>query len=687
MKLPMMALLAVAAASGQISITTSSLPGGTVGKSYSFSFSAAGGSQPYTWFSSTTPPAGLTFLSNGNLSGTPLAAGTFPLTITVVDARQSFASGSFVLSVGSSSSPAKPVITSSSTLTAGAVGQAYSLALAASGGTPPYQWALAQGALPNGLALAATGTISGTPTTSGSFSFQIGVLDSAQQSAVGSFTLTINAAPLTIITVAPLFPGTVGVLYAQPFSAAGGVPPYSWSITSGNPGGLTLNAASGALQGTPQSSGTFPFTIQVADSHGASASGNYSLTISPPALSTTIAGTVASGMVGVAYSQVLPVVATGGTPPITWSVASGSVPGLTLNLTTLTLSGTPTAAGTFSLTLQAADSAGLTASRTLSIVIAPAALSITTALQLPGVTLNGTYSITMAASGGTPPYTWAANGLPGGLSIDPNSGIISGTASAAGTFSPVITVRDSALAVAQNLFTIVVALPTPPTFTLSGLPSTVQPGQQFPLQLSVGAAYAAAITGTAQLTFTPASGLPDLTVVFASGGTSINFNIPAGSTTPVFNSPFLVQTGTVAGTLNISVSLQAGNTDITPSPAPAVSAQLPAGAPVISAVQTSTSGSTITIMVTGYSTTREVTQAVFNFAAASGQSLQAGASALTVDTGTLFTNWFQSLSNTQYGSQFVYSQPFTIQGSAAAVTPVSVTLTNRVGSTTFPIQQ
>ena len=56
-----------------------------------------------------------------------------------------------------------------------------------------------------------------------------------------------------------------------------------------------------------------------------------------------------------------------------------------------------------------------------------------------------------------------------------------------------------------------------------------------------------------------------------------------------------------------------------------------------------------------------------------------------MDVGSLFNTWYQSANNSQYGSQFVFTQPFTIQGDANAVTPTGVTLTNRLGSTVFAI--
>ena len=107
---------------------------------------------------------------------------------------------------------------------------------------------------------------------------------------------------------------------------------------------------------------------------------------------------------------------------------------------------------------------------------------------------------------------------------------------------------------------------------------------------------------------------------------------------------------------------------------------------MIRSVQVNRSGNTINVVVTGYSTAREVTQAVFAFNAASGSSLQAGASAITVDVSTLFGNWFQDANNSQFGTVFVFTQPFTITGDVNAALPTSVTLNNRVGSAVSTIQ-
>jgi hypothetical protein len=667
----------VSSAQSPLTIVNSSFPSGAVGQNYAQALSATGGTAPYTWAVNGQIPPGLVLNPVGTISGKPTTGGSYPFTVMVTDARQVSVSKS--LSIVISGPGPTPLTITSTTLPAGAVGQSYSQTLAATGGTPPYQWAVGP-AFPTFLSLdTIAGTISGTPTSSGTFSFPVQVSDSANRTSTSTVTLTINSPPLTITTQAPIFSGTVAVPYVQTFHASGGNPPYTWAIIQGDTGGLTMNSTTGDLQGTPQTAGTFNFTVQATDRSGATASQAYSLTISPPTLLITVSSSLPSGTVGVAYNQKLPVTVSGGTPPYTWSVLSGLVPGLTFDPASLTLSGTPSAGGSYNMTIQAADSANLTASKSLSLTITAASLSITTSRQLPDGRLNQAYSQSIAATGGQPPYRWSANGLPAGLTINSTTGLISGTPTAAGNFGIAITVSDGALSNFSDRFTLTVNLPPGPNVTISGLPSDAAPAQQYSLRLDTDSPYVSAISGQAILSFSPDSGPADRTIQFSTGGTTASFDIPAGATTA--SAPLTIQTGTVSGTITISLRFQAGGIDITPSPAPTITAQVARAAPVIRSVQVNRSGSTINIVVTGYSTAREVTQARFAFSAASGQSLAPSASSITIDANSLFGNWFVDPANSQYGSVFIFTQPFTIQGDANSVIPTLVTLTNRVGST------
>src|SRR5277367_5080168 len=137
--------------------------------------------------------------------------------------------GSLTACGGSSSdnSPA-PLSISTSSLPMGQVDTAYSVTLAAKGGTPPYQWALASGALPAGLTLAASGTITGTPTAAANAAIGVKVTDSGSPAQSSTRTLTLVVVPPLVVNTKSLPAGVVGVAYAASLSASGGTPPYKW---------------------------------------------------------------------------------------------------------------------------------------------------------------------------------------------------------------------------------------------------------------------------------------------------------------------------------------------------------------------------------------------------------------------------------------------------------------------------
>jgi hypothetical protein len=287
---------------------------------------------------------------------------------------------------------------------------------------------------------------------------------------------TTTTPPITtgspIIATTSLLGGKVNTAYSQTLAASGGSGIFTaWSVTSGAlPGGLTLAPSTGVISGTPNTVGTFNFTVKVTDSAGATATQALSIVIAAATSSPIINPNVfvfsngnSNGKINIAYSGYLS--ASGGSGFYTaWSVISGALPGgLTLAPSTGYIYGTPTTAGTFNFTVQVTDSAGATATQALSIVIAAAATGspIITTTSLQGGKVNTAYSQTLAASGGSGIFTaWSvtSSALPGGLTLAPSTGVISGTPNTAGTFNFTVQVTDSNNATATQALTIVITL-------------------------------------------------------------------------------------------------------------------------------------------------------------------------------------------------------------------------------------
>jgi hypothetical protein len=184
--------------------------------------------------------------------------------------------------------------------------------------------------------------------------------------------------------------------------------------------------------------------------------------VPPPTITTT---TLSTATLNAAYSAT--VTATGGLPPLSWSISAGALPtGLSLassTTDTVQITGKPTVAGTYTFTITVTDSAGFSNSE--QFMLAVSSLSITTTSPLPPGTVNTAYDspgLQFAATGGTAPYTWSVasgSSLPAGLALDPTTGILSGTPTTAGTFNFGITATDTSkppVSVTAN-FTLVVS--------------------------------------------------------------------------------------------------------------------------------------------------------------------------------------------------------------------------------------
>lgn len=320
----------------------------------------------------------------------------------------------------------------------GEVKTAYSDQLTVTGGTSPYTWSVSAGTLPPGLALgASTGLLSGTPTTAGTSSFTVKVTDSTGLTDAQSVTMTIIAGPSLNFPAPPA--GWTNTVYGDTLTESGGTAPFTWLVSSGSlPAGISLNA-DGVLSGTPTATGTFTFTVQITDANSQTATQATSLTVSP-GVSTTFAAPP-GGEVNVAYTDTL--TATGGTTPYTWSVNAGSLPpGITLTSGGV-LTGTPTTAGSYSFSVNVTDQNNGIATTSITMTIA-AAPSLSFPAP-PSGTVGTAYTDTLTVTGGTAPYTWSvsAGTLPAGITLNPSTGVLSGTPTVAVTSSFTVTVTDA----------------------------------------------------------------------------------------------------------------------------------------------------------------------------------------------------------------------------------------------------
>jgi hypothetical protein len=391
-------------------------PPGTVGVAYNFGLAAVGGHTPYTWsiLQGTLPPGIGLNAQSGVLSGTPTRANSYQFTAEVTDNLQVTATQVFTIRVN-----ALTLTISPTQIPPAVTNVAYSVALNVSGGTAPYNWSLSAGGLLGGFAIdSSTGAITGTPTTPGTYPFTISVVDSNFGIATATFQLTVQGASISITTTS-LPAGTVGSAYDFGLLASNATPPLTWSVVSGNlPPGIQLGTSNGVLSGTPTTAGSYTFMVQVMDSTSATATATLTLAVSPQPL-TIMTTSLPGGSITTAYSQT--VKSSGGTGAITWSVSAGSLPGgLSLSSTTGTISGTPSAPGNFSFTIEATDSTGVTAQQPFTVAIAgPPALPAITLSGLPATSKPADQpTVTIALASPYPlPITVTAT-----LSITPNPG-------------------------------------------------------------------------------------------------------------------------------------------------------------------------------------------------------------------------------------------------------------------------
>ena len=479
----------------------------------------------------------------------------------------------------------------------GTVGTAVSLQVVATdadGDTLTYSAA----GLPSGLAInASSGRISGTPTTAGTFNVTLSVSDGRSGTDTETFTwVVVPANVVPVLTDPGKQSGTVGTavsLQVVATDADGDTLTYS---AAGLPSGLAINASSGRISGTPTTAGTFNVTLSVSDSRGGTDTETFTWVVVPANVVPVLTDPgKQSGTVGTAVSlQVVATDANGDT--LTYS-AAGLPSGLAINASSGRISGTPTTAGTFNVTLSVSDSRGGTDTETFTWVVVPA--NVVPVLTNPG-NQSGTVGTAVSlqvvatdADGDT--LTYSAAGLPGGLAINASSGRISGTPTTAGTFNVMLSVSDGrgGTDVPGFSWTIAQAPPVnvPPALTRTGdHRSTV--GTAVGLQIVAtnpdGDVLAYAATnlpsglsinaGTGLISGAPtAAGSFDVTITVSDGRGGMDTESLSWIVEPANAAPILTNPGNQNGTVGTAVSLQVVATDPDGNALAYAAANLPSG--------------------------------------------------------------------------------------------------------------
>lgn len=563
-------------------ISTNSLPKGHAGESYSYSVVSVG--NPAPTFSATGLPAGLDInAATGVISGISSAAGSYSVTITATNGHGTATVSALPLNIYQ-----KPFINTSS-LPGGTQNVAYNQTIQF-GGNPTANLWVSQGRLPAGLSLDSnTGAITGTPQVGGVYNFTV-TAENAEGSVSENLSINITPTsdPAIVNSNAQPFTYVAGTPFSITFNATG-VPIPTLSHSSGSlPAGVTFQAGApgsgtGVLSGTAATAGTYRFQIKA--SNGTTHSTKYfdleilpAGSMVPPTISPA---TLPDGTVGTAYSQT---VTASGVPVPDLSMTAADMAALSaIGLTfqpgspgsgTAVISGTPTAAATINVQVNAGNSAG-NASQVYNIVIAPAGGSssapffLTPPVLVEGVVGQWYDSGTIQAGGNPAPSIRLKAGetLPAGLSWDASTNSIKGTPTTAGTYSFRLVATNIVCSV-DAFYTITVKAggvtpPNPtaaPSVSYFPTPMNLKIGGQGNIAVTLGDASGTLAAKAVVTSGTPAVSLSDGTltsdsnvVVYAvssgNGSITVEFYDAAGNVMPAYTQTIPVSvTGGNGGT-------------------------------------------------------------------------------------------------------------------------------------------
>jgi uncharacterized repeat protein (TIGR01451 family) len=429
-------------------LTSATLPNGKKGVAVNpIVLQAGGGPSPYNWsLAEGTMPPGITLdPQTGTLSGTPTGKGDFAFTIQVTDNNTGTAQKEFFWHISD-------VLT----IVTGAVpdagkGVPYYVTLEARGGLPLYSWRKSNGDLPAGLSInPSTGTIYGTPTatqTMRSFTIEVNDSDSPAQAVEKTFNMEVLDELYVYTKTIPN--GRVDDAYTATVTASLGKPPYEWRLESGNlPPGLNLNSSStvATIDGTPTNPGTYEFTLEVSDTGTPVKHATRPFSVEIYGDVTIQTTDLEPAVKGEDYSE--SIVVTGGDLPYTWNIIDGELPeGLTLTTSSGHISGiTDLEIGHSSVfTVRVTDSGAPSDydEKELVIQVIGPLTIVTDTIQ--GALQYSAYQATLEGEGGVSPYIWsiASGNLPEGITLSPDTGVLSGTPVSCGDFGFTVKLEDS----------------------------------------------------------------------------------------------------------------------------------------------------------------------------------------------------------------------------------------------------
>jgi uncharacterized protein YhjY with autotransporter beta-barrel domain len=495
-------------------------------------------------FTPTARDNNTTITVNGNTVASGAASPAISLseganTVSVVGTAQDSTTHTYSVTV---TRAVNPPIANAVSSTVAANSSSNPVTLSITGGSPT-SVAVASG--PSHGSASASGTsISYTPVAgySGTDSFTYTASNGSGTSSPATISITVSA-PVLVITPASgtLAAGQVGASYSQSFTAAGGTAPYGY-VASVAPAGLSLDSATGLLSGVPTSAGTYSFSVTATDSHGATGSTNYTLTVTPGALpvANPVSATVvanSSNAVSLSLSGAMATsVAVASAPTHGTAVASG---------TSITYTPTAGYSGADSFTYTASNGSGTSSPATVTLTVTAPTLAITpSAGALPAGQVGTVYSQSFQASGGIGPYSFASSGHPQGLNLTSATGLLTGTPTAQGSYSVSVTVTDSHGATGSATYTLNIAGASLPV--AGPVSATVPANATTPLILSLSGAAATSVA----VSSTPTHGTA------TASGLSINYTPTAGySGTDSFTYTARNASGTSsAATVNLTVT-------------------------------------------------------------------------------------------------------------------------------------